>query len=220
MRGNIASQQTLDQAQYEVDAAHAALAETEANHAAAVAGPTNEEKAIADAEVQAAAATLAVLERHLDKTVLRAPADGIVSVVVAEIGENLHAGQPVLAIVLAGERWLSFNVREDSLGGLTVGTAVQVAREATGGMIPAVVTELRPLGAFATWQAERAVGDHDLNTLRMRLDLEGDVSELEPGMAVWLTNGARGSQRPPREPVTKAPTNQPERYDHGPTRKD
>jgi HlyD family secretion protein len=31
----------------------------------------------------------AVLEWHLEKTILRAPADGIVSVMVAEIGENV-----------------------------------------------------------------------------------------------------------------------------------
>jgi HlyD family secretion protein len=45
---------------------------------------------------------------------------------------------------------------------------------------------LRPLGAFATWQAERAVGDHDRNTLRLRLDPQSNASELEPGMTVWV----------------------------------
>ena len=49
------------------------------------AGPTKEERAIADAQVKAAAAALAVLERRLDKTILRAPSDGIVSVIVAEV---------------------------------------------------------------------------------------------------------------------------------------
>ena len=39
---------------------------------------------------------------------------------------------------------------------------------------PALVTELMPLGSFATWQAERAIGDHDRSTLRLRLDPQGD----------------------------------------------
>lgn len=43
-------------------------------------GPTAEQRGIANAQVQAAAATLAVLERRLDKTMVRAPADGIVTV--------------------------------------------------------------------------------------------------------------------------------------------
>jgi HlyD family secretion protein len=180
-----ASQQDLDQAQNDFATARADLAEAQANHAAAVAGPTREERAIADAQVKAAARAVAVLERRLDKTTLRAPADGIVSVIVAEVGENLTAGQPVLTIAATGKQWLSLNAREDMLHGLTVGDKVEVAR-AGGEPRPAIVTELLPLGEFATWQAERAVGDYDRNTLRLRLDPQGDPSGLEPGMTVWL----------------------------------
>jgi HlyD family secretion protein len=186
-RSDYASQQALDQANNDAASTQADVAEAVANHAAAVAGPTKEERGIADAQVQAAAAALAVLERHLGKTVLHSPADGIVSVIVAEIGENVHAGQPVLAIAAVGQQWLSFNVREDKLHGLTVGTRVEVTRAGAHEAIPAAVTEMRPLGAFATWQAERAVGDHDRNTLRLRLDPQGSASSLKPGMTVWIT---------------------------------
>jgi len=180
-----ASQQDLDQAQNDFASARADVAEAQANHAAAVAGPTREERAIADAQVKAAARAVEVLERRLDKTTLRAPSDGIVSVIVAEVGENVTAGQPVLTIAATGKQWLSFNAREDMLHGLTVGDKVEVARSG-GEPRPAIVTELIPLGEFATWQAERAVGDYDRNTLRLRLDPEGDPSGLEPGMTVWL----------------------------------
>jgi HlyD family secretion protein len=182
---NAASQQDLDQAEADVATARADLAGAQANHAAAVAGPTHEERAIADAEVKAAAAAVAVLERRLDKTILRAPADGIVTVIVAEVGENVSAGEPVLAIAATDKQWLSFNAREDTLHGLTVGDKVEVTR-AGGEPRPATVTELTPLGSFATWQAERAIGDHDRNTLRLRLDPDGDRAGLEPGMTVWL----------------------------------
>lgn len=182
---NAASQQDLDQAEHDVATARADVAEAQANHDAAVAGPTREERAIADAQVKAAAAAVVVLERRLEKTTLRAPADGIVTVIVAEVGENVSAGQPILAIAATDKQWLSFNAREDMLHGLTVGDKVEVAR-AGGEPRPAMVTELTPLGPFATWQAERAVGDHDRNTLRLRLDPEGDPTGLEPGMTVWL----------------------------------
>ena len=185
-RSDTATQQSLDQAQNDVASARADVAEAQANHDAAVAGPTREERAIADAQVKAAASALAVLERRLEKTVLRAPADGVVSVIVAEVGENVRAGQPVLAIAEIGKQWLSFNAREDVLHGLAVGAKVEVARSGERKPMPAVVTELVPLGPFATWQAERAVGDHDRNTLRLRLDLEGDPTGFEPGMTVWL----------------------------------
>jgi HlyD family secretion protein len=185
-RSDTASQQSLDQAENDLASARSDVAQAQANNDAAVAGPTREERAIADAQVKAAASALAVLEQHLAKTVLRAPADGVVSVVVAEVGENIHPGQPVLAIEESGKRWLSFNAREDLLHGLTVGSKVDVARPGGGAPAPAIVTEVTPLGSFATWQAERAVGDHDRSTLRLRLDPQGDQTGFEPGMTVWL----------------------------------
>ena len=185
-KSNNATQQALDEAENDVASARADIAEAEANHDAAVAGPTREERAIADAQVKAAASALAVLERHLDKTILRAPADGVVTVIVAEVGENIHPGQPVLAIEETGKRWLSFNAREDLLRGLTVGAKVDVARPGARELTPAVVTEVVPLGSFATWQAERAIGDHDRSTLRLRLDPQGAQTGFEPGMTVWL----------------------------------
>jgi len=185
-RQNFESQQSLDQAENDVAGARADVAEAQANYDAAVAGPTREERAIADAQVQAAAAALAVLERRLDKMILRAPADGVVSVIAAEVGENVRAGQPILVIEAAGEQWLSFNVREDHLTGLKMGDTVSVVRNGAEGVIKSVITELRPLGVFATWQAERVIGDHDRNTLRLRLDPQGEAAGLEPGMTVWI----------------------------------
>jgi HlyD family secretion protein len=180
------SQQALDQAESDAASARADVTEAQANYDAAVAGPTQEERAIADAQVQAAAAAVAVLERRLEKMVLRAPADGVVSVIAAEVGENVRTGQPILMVEAAGKQWLSFNVREDHLSGLTVGETIGVARNGAAGPIKAVITELRPLGVFATWQAERVIGDHDRNTLRLRLDPQGETTGLEPGMTVWI----------------------------------
>jgi HlyD family secretion protein len=187
-RSQTASQQELDQAENDAASARADVAEAQANYDAALAGPTKEERAIADVQVEAAASALVVLERRLDKTILRAPADGTVSVIVAEVGENIHAGQPVLVIEVTGKQWLSFNAREDTLQGLTVGSEVNVERAGAREPMTALVTELVPLGSFATWQAERAIGDHDRSTLRLRLDPLGDPTRLEPGMTVWLNH--------------------------------
>ena len=185
-RQSFESQQSLDQAENDVAGARADVAEAQANYDAALAGPTREERAIANAQVQVAAAAVAVLERRLEKMILRAPADGVVSVIAAEAGENVRAGQPVVMVEAAGQQWLSFNVREDYLSGLAVGKTVDVMRGGAGGTIKSVATELRPLGVFATWQAERVIGDHDRATLRMRLDPLEHQADLEPGMTVWI----------------------------------
>jgi HlyD family secretion protein len=107
------------------------------------------------------------------------------------VGENVRAGQPILMVEAAGRQWLSFNAREDYLSGLTVGETVSVMRNGADGPIKSVVTELRPLGVFATWQAERVIGDHDRNTLRLRLDPQGESAGLEPGMTVWIEHKQR-----------------------------
>ena len=179
-RQSFEPQQALDQAENDAASARADVAEAQANYDAAVAGPTREERAIADAQVQAAAAAVAVLERRLEKMILRAPADGVVSVIAAEVGENVRAGQPILMVEAAGKQWLSFNVREDHLSDLTMGETVSTMRSGADGAIKAVITELQPLGTFATWQAERVIGDHDRNTLRLRLN-RSEVMRLAAG---------------------------------------
>jgi HlyD family secretion protein len=55
-RQSFESQQSLDQAENDAASARADVAEAQANYDAAVAGPTREERAIADVQVQAAAA--------------------------------------------------------------------------------------------------------------------------------------------------------------------
>jgi HlyD family secretion protein len=101
-RQSFESQQSLDQAENDVASARADVAEAQANCGRG--GPTREERAIANAQVQAAETAVTVLERLLDKMILRAPADGVVSVIAAEVGENVCAGQPILMVEAAGKQ--------------------------------------------------------------------------------------------------------------------
>jgi len=183
-----ASRQELDQAAAEIGVARSALAVAGSRHAEAEAGPIAEERALADAQVAAAEAAAVVLERRLAKTVLTAPVDGIVRVIVAEPGEAIAPGRPVLTLEAGRERWFSFVLREDRLGGVTVGAALELGTEA-GKTVAARVSEIRGLGEFATWRAARAVGDHDLNSFAIRADPVADQDGMEPGMTVWMADG-------------------------------
>ncbi len=175
----------------ELDNRTATLAKTEADfelkraeHASASAGPTVEERALADARVTLAEATVEDLQAKLDKTRLVAPVDGTIGVVVVERGEVVPVGKPIL-VIETDKPWFSFTLREDALGRLTVGSSVDLAM-ADGRRIAARLTDFRPLGEFATWRAARAVGDHDLNSFRLRFDPVRPMEELRPGMTVWL----------------------------------
>ncbi|WP_372395920.1 HlyD family efflux transporter periplasmic adaptor subunit [Azospirillum sp. HJ39] len=185
-----ASRVQLDESVASLAKARADLDLKRAQHAAAVAGPTREERALADARVALARATVADLEARLAKTVLTAPVDGTVGLLVAEPGEIVTPGKPVMTLEAGGEaggeRWFTFTLREDALDGMTPGATLALAT-GDGRRIDARVTELRPLGEFATWRAARAVGDHDLNSFRLRLDPLERQDGLQPGMTVWLT---------------------------------
>jgi HlyD family secretion protein len=182
---DFASRQELDESKASLAKAQADLDLKRAQHAAASAGPIAEERALSDARVALAEATVADLQAKLDKTRLVAPVDGTVGILVAELGEVVPVGKPVLTIDVSAAPWFAFTLREDDLKQLTVGSDVTLTTD-DGRRIAARVTELRPLGEFATWRAARAVGDHDLNSFRLRLDPLAATEGLQPGMTVWL----------------------------------
>jgi HlyD family secretion protein len=179
------SQQQLDESNASLAKARADLDGKRAQYAAAQAGPTLEERRLADAKVALATATIASLQAQLAKTRLVAPTDGTIGIRVAELGEIMAPGKSVLTFNPDGKRWFAFTMREDKLRGLTIGGAAAVTAD-DGRHVDVRVVEFRPLGEFATWRAARAVGDHDLNSFRLRLDPVADGGSLEPGMTVWL----------------------------------
>jgi multidrug resistance efflux pump len=192
----LAAKNYASRQQYDEDAA--ALSTAEANLVLAnaaldqtKAGPTKEELAIAQSQVAFALATVADLEAQLAKTTLTSPVDGIARLLVAEHGEAISPGQPVLTLAVGGDRWFTFTIREDRLQGLTMGSKIAL-RTAAGDRFEAKVTELRPLGEFAVWRAARAVGDHDINNFLLRADPTGPTPKLEPGMTVWIDEGQAG----------------------------
>jgi multidrug resistance efflux pump len=163
----------------------------QSRYAEARRGPTAEDRQFADATLAAAKASLAVLERRFDKLRLRSPVTGVVEVVVAELGEATVPGRTVLTIAGTEEPWFGFNIREDELGGIGIGTELTVVDGAGGQPLQARLTEIRRLADFATWRAARAVGDHDLNTFFVRADPVGQVGQLEPGITVWISGAQR-----------------------------
>src|SRR5690242_1235132 len=179
------SVQDLDKAQAAEARARADIAVAEARYAEAQRGPTAEERALADATVAAAEAAQAVVEARAAKMLLRAPSAGVIAILVAEIGEAVVPGEPVLTMVPDNGLWFGFNLREDTLRGLTIGTPVLV-QSASAGAVTAKVTELRNWGEFASWRAARATGDHDLNTFFVRLDPAAPASGWAPGQTVRM----------------------------------
>jgi HlyD family secretion protein len=162
------------------------IAVAEARYAEAQRGPTDEERALADATVTAAEAARDVIEKRAEKMLLHAPASGVIAIQVAEVGEAVVPGEPVVTMVPDTGIWFGFNIREDVLAGLTIGSAVSVHAPGQPEPVGAKVTEMRDLGEFATWRAARASGDHDLNTFFVRLDPVSPAPMLTAGQTVLV----------------------------------
>jgi len=186
-----ATLQDLDNARAADSTAISNVKVAESRYAEAQRGPTTEDRQLADATLAAAKASLAVVERRLEKLQLKSPVSGVVEVIVATPGEATVPGRTVLTIADTQEPWFSFNIREDELEGMDIGTDLDLVDGADGKHLRAKVTEMRRLGDFATWRAARAAGDHDLNTLLVRADPIGQVGELEPGVTVWISGAGR-----------------------------
>ena len=176
----------LDKATAAVGDARAKLANAESAFQAAHLGAIREELAVADVKVQNAAAAVSVIAARVDKLRIRAPSDGMVALIVAEPGEAIVPGQPLMTLQAPGRGWASFNLREDQLDGLSIGLPIEVMLADRSAPINARIDEIAPRGEFATWRAARAVGDYDLNTFVIRADPVGRAEVMQPGMTVWL----------------------------------
>jgi HlyD family secretion protein len=202
-----ASQQALDQAKAEAARSDADISVAQARYAEAQNGPTAEERALADATLAAAEAARDVVEARAAKMLLRAPVTGTIAIEVAEPGEAVVPGEPILTMVpehgiwfgfnlreglvlyqieFNDEIWLGCDLREDRLRDRTIGAVVPVHFADNATTVDAKLVELRNLGEFAVWRAARATGDHDFNTFFLRLDPVGVTPDLTPGQTLWL----------------------------------
>ncbi len=151
-----------------------------------IAGPTPQERTLADARLALAEASVVVLETQLAKTRLTAPADGTVRVEVAAPGEIIAPGRPVMTFAPDGGTWFSFT------RGRTVSPASRWAgRSCWKGRWEnhsGAGDGAAPARRVRYWRAARAAGDHDLNSFRLRVEPDGNggAYSLESGMTVFL----------------------------------
>jgi len=197
-----ATPQQLDEAQNRLEAARAGLRAAEADLRYAVAAA--KEVAVREAEVAAARAqraaaqaellaaeaardrAVAVLEEvrtNLDDTMIRAPADGTVSVINVEEGEMVSAGLPLLTITDYDDNWVNVKVPETLLPRVRLHQKVRVtATSLPDRKIVGVVESISRKPEFATFRATNDRGEKDMVSYRVKVRL--NHPELWPGQSV------------------------------------
>ena len=152
----------------------------------AVNGSRNEDINAARAHVSRAEGSINEISSYVSETVLTASADGIVTEIFPEIGELVGTGAPIMNVSMADDVWFTFNVREDFLPGLTVGSEADVYVPAFDKTVTVSITRIKDVGSFATWKATKALDDYDLKTFEVKASPMEKVENLRPGMSVVI----------------------------------
>ncbi len=182
-RDGVLPEQRRDEAEANWKAAREAASAAQAVYDMAVTGTRSEDRQTAAALESQAAGAVTEAQAYLDETSIHAPRDGEVAVVVAEEGELVASGYPILTIVDLSDPWVTFNLREDRLNAIRIGSRIAARIPALGDKaIELEVSFISPQGAFATWRATSAAGEFDLKSFEIRARPIGPTEGLRPGM--------------------------------------
>jgi HlyD family secretion protein len=150
-------------------------------------GTRMEDKAAARAMVDRAEGAMSEVQSYLDETHIKAPVDGEISDIIAEPGELVSAGYPVVTIVDLSDCWVTFNLREDLLASITTGSEFDARFPALGNReIRLKVSYIHALGNFATWNATKTSGDFDMKTFEVHARPIKPVAGIRPGMSALV----------------------------------
>lgn len=153
------SQQRLDDARADYQGARAAEAAARAQVAAAVAalGTARSQVIGAGATVAAAEATVKRIQADIDDSTLRAPLAGRVQYRIAQPGEVLAAGAPVLRLVDLSDVYMTFFLPTGEAGRVALGTPVHLVLDAAPQyVIPARVSFVADVAQFTPKTVETA----------------------------------------------------------------
>jgi membrane fusion protein (multidrug efflux system) len=152
-------------------------------------------------EVLAARARLAQARLNLQRTVIRAPIDGIVTSRQVQIGQRVAAGAPIMTLVPVAAAYVDANFKEDQLAKVRPGQPVRLTSDFYGGD---VVFHGRVVGfaggtgaAFALIPAQNATGNWIKVVQRLPVRIALDPRELTQhplrvGLSMTATVDTRG----------------------------
>lgn len=124
--GRAVSQQDLDAAQSQHKVALAQLQTAREGARLAVAGPRREDIAQAQAQLDAAAADLALVKHQLGEAELRAPIGAVVRSRLLEPGDMASPQRPVFTLAIADPKWVRAYASETELGRIRPGMAASI----------------------------------------------------------------------------------------------
>jgi len=195
-RERVASPQELDEARSAFQAAQGRVdalnKQIDANRAAiALARANAEQTAVRKSQVEAnehlraaAAAQRTKADVRLGYAEVRAPADGIVDVRAARVGEVINAGQPIITLINPDDVWVRADVEETYIDRVRIGDRMTV-RLPSDVERDCVVFYRGVIAGFAT-QRDVSRTKRDIKTFEVRLRCDNSDRRLAIGMTAYV----------------------------------
>ena len=180
----VMSAQKRDEAFAAYKASEAQVMAAKSQYDMARSGARAEERKAAAKQAQAARSAVEVVQSLLRETVQVSQVEGEVSDIYPKVGELIGTGSPIMSIAMMDDLWGTFNVREDQLDGMSVGSTVKAYVPAFKKDIELTVFHLKDQGSYAVWKATKANGQYDLKTFEVKARPIRPFEGLRPGMSL------------------------------------
>ncbi len=180
----VMSAQKRDEAFAQYKAMEAQCKAAKSQYELAVNGARREDKMAAQAQVNRARGAVDEVQSYINETVQTAQMEGEVSAIYPKVGELVGTGSPIMTISLMDDMWGTFNIREDQLNGMQIGTEFTAFVPAFNKDIKMKVYYMKDQGSYAVWKATKANGQYDLKTFEVKARPTETLEGLRPGMSL------------------------------------
>ncbi len=182
----VLSAQKRDEAYANYKAMQATMEAAQSQYDMAVNGARQEEKLAAMGQANRAKGAVEEVNSYINETVQVAQMAGEVSSIYPKVGELVGTGSPIMTISIIDDMWGVFNVREDQLNGMKVGTEFSAFVPAFNKDVKMKVYHMKDEGSFAVWKATKANGQYDLKTFEVKARPTEKLDGLRPGMSLII----------------------------------
>ena len=180
----VMSAQKRDEVYANYKAMEAQMKAAQSQYDMAVNGARMEDKLAASAQVGRAKGAVQEVNSYIHETVQIAQKEGEVANIYPKVGELVGTGSPIMSIAVMDDMWGTFNVREDQLNGMQVGSEFTAFVPAFNKDVKMKVYYMKDQGSYAVWKATKANGQYDLKTFEVKARPTEKFDGLRPGMSL------------------------------------
>ena len=182
----VMSAQKRDEAYANYKAMEAQMKAAQSQYDMAVNGARKEDKMAASAQVGRARGAVREVNSYIHETVQVAQMEGEVADIYPKVGELVGTGSPIMSIAVMDDMWGTFNVREDQLNDMKMGSEFTAFVPAFNKEVKMKVYYLKDQGSYAVWKATKANGQYDLKTFEVKARPVEKLDGLRPGMSLII----------------------------------